>query len=63
MLDWIVIALLAWQVWMPAVDNAKFSFAIDKDGTIVRMNTQSGEMERCDQNLVCGSDKKGELKK
>ena len=63
MLDLIVIGLLAWQVWMPAVDNAKFSFAIDKDGTIVRMNTQSGEMERCNSNLVCDSDKKEEAKK
>ena len=53
MLDWIIVALLAYQVWMPAVDNAKYSFAIDKDGTIIKMNTQTGSMERCTKELVC----------
>ena len=58
MLDWVVVALLAYQVWMPAVDNAKYSFAVGKDGTIIRMNTQSGAMEKCDKDLVCETDKK-----
>lgn len=47
-------ALLAWQIWMPAVDNGKYQFQIDRDGTIVRMNTQDGRMERCTPDLVCG---------
>jgi len=58
MVEWIMIALLSWQVMMPAVNNAKFTFSIDNDGTIVRMNTQTGTMERCTKELVCGSDKK-----
>lgn len=53
-LDLIMIGLLAWQIWMPAVDNAKYTFQIDRDGTIVKMNTQDGSMERCDPNLRCG---------
>ena len=46
-------ALLAWQIWMPAVDNGKFMFQIDKDGTIIKMNTQNGTMERCSSDLKC----------
>ena len=53
MVEWIMVALLAWQVSMPAVNNAKFAFSIDNDGTIVRMNTQTGSMERCSKELVC----------
>lgn len=52
-LDLIMIGLLAWQIWMPAVDNAKYSFQIDRDGTIVRMNTQDGTMDRCAPDLRC----------
>lgn len=52
-LDLIMIGLLAWQIWMPAVDNAKYSFQIDQDGTIVRMNTQDGTMDRCSSDLKC----------
>jgi len=58
MVEWIMVALLGWQIMMPAVNNAKFTFSIDNDGTIVRMNTQTGAMERCSKELVCGSDKK-----
>lgn len=53
-----MIGLLSWQVMMPAVNNAKFAFSVDNDGTVVRMNTQTGEMERCTKDLVCESDKK-----
>ena len=52
-LDLIMIGLLAWQIWMPAVDNAKYSFQIDRDGSIVRMNTQDGSMDRCSADLRC----------
>lgn len=52
-LDLIMIGLLAYQIWMPAVDNAKYTFQIDRDGTIVRMNTQDGKMERCTSDLQC----------
>lgn len=47
--------LLGYQVTMPAVNNAKFAVAVDRDGSVIRMNTQDGTMERCDQNLVCGA--------
>lgn len=46
-------ALLAWQIWMPAVDNGKYMFQVDRDGTVIRMNTQDGSMERCTADLVC----------
>jgi hypothetical protein len=45
-------ALLAYQVSMPAVDNAKYTFTVHKD-QIVRMNTQNGTFERCDEHLKC----------
>ena len=51
--DLIMIGLLGWQIWMPAVNNGMWMFQIDRDGTVIRMNTQTGEMERCDQNLHC----------
>jgi len=44
--------LLGYQVSMPAVDNAKYTFTSHQD-YIVRMNTQNGTMEKCDTNLVC----------
>ena len=46
-------ALLAYQVMMPQVNNAKYSFQIDRDGTIIRMNTQDGTMDRCTPDLRC----------
>jgi len=45
-------ALLTYQVTMPAVDNAKYTFTVHND-QILRMNTQNGGFERCDQNLKC----------
>ena len=45
-------ALLGYQVSMPAVDNAKYTFTVHKE-QIVRMNTQNGSFEVCDQNLKC----------
>lgn len=52
-LDLIMIGLLGYQIWMPATNNGMYMFQIDRDGTVIRMNTQTGEMERCDQNLQC----------
>lgn len=49
----IMTLLLGYQVMMPAVDNGKYMFQIDKDGTIIRMNTQDGSMEKCDKELKC----------
>ena len=43
-------ALLTYQVTMPAVDNAKYTFTVNNN-QIVRMNTQNGTFERCDENL------------
>ena len=44
--------LLGYQVTMPAVDNAKYTFTVHNN-QIVRMNTQNGSFERCDENLKC----------
>lgn len=46
-------ALLAWQIYMPATNNGMYMFQIDRDGTVIRMNTQTGEMERCTPDLKC----------
>lgn len=45
-------ALLGYQVSMPAVDNAKYTFTVHKD-QIIRMNTQNGSFEKCDEHLKC----------
>ena len=44
-------ALLTYQVTMPAVDNAKYTFT-SHNNQIIRMNTQTGEMTPCN-NLTC----------
>ena len=44
--------LLGYQVTMPAIDNAKYTFTVHKD-QIVRMNTQNGSFEKCDEHLKC----------
>ena len=53
----IMTLLLGYQVMMPQVNNAKYTFNIDNEGNIIRMNTQNGVMERCDKNLVCKEEK------
>ena len=45
-------ALLGYQVSMPAVDNAKYTFTVHNN-QIVRMNTQNGSFEICDERLKC----------
>ena len=44
--------LLGYQVSMPSVDNAKYTFTVHKE-QIVRMNTQNGNFELCDEHLKC----------
>ena len=44
--------LLTYQVTMPAVDNAKYTFTVH-EGQIIRMNTQSGKMEVCKEPNDC----------
>ena len=46
--------LLGYQVTMPAIDNAKYTFTVH-DNQIVRMNTQNGSFERCDEHLKCSA--------
>lgn len=52
----IMCLLLGYQVTMPAVNNAKYAFTV-KDNVVIRMNTQDGTIERCDENLKCGETK------
>ena len=52
----IMTCLLGYQVFMPQVNNAKYAFTV-RDGVVIRMNTQDGTMERCDENLKCGEQK------
>ena len=44
--------LLGYQVSMPSVDNAKYTFTVHNN-QIVRMNTQNGTFEVCDEKLKC----------
>jgi hypothetical protein len=45
-------ALLGYQVSMPSVDNAKYTVTVHNN-QIIRMNTQNGTFEKCDENLKC----------
>lgn len=55
-LTFIMVCLLGYQVVMPQVNNAKYTFTVH-EGQIIRMNTQNGEMEKCDKNFVCKEEK------
>lgn len=44
--------LLGYQVSMPAVNNAKYTFTSHQD-YVIRMNTQNGTMEKCDSSFTC----------
>ena len=48
----LMVVLLGYQVTMPQVDNAKYTFTV-YDDKIVRMNTQNGEFEICDKTFKC----------
>lgn len=48
----LMVALLGYQVSMPAVNNAKYTITVYED-KLIRMNTQNGEFEICDKNLKC----------
>lgn len=50
----VMTGLLAYQVTMPAVDNAKYTVTVH-EGKLIRMNTQNGTFEVCDENLQCKS--------
>jgi hypothetical protein len=47
-----MVALLGYQVSMPSLDNAKYTFTVHNN-QIVRMNTQNGTFELCDADLKC----------
>lgn len=48
----IMCVLLYYQVSMPAVDNAKYTVTVH-NGQVIRMNTQNGKFEKCDDDLKC----------
>ena len=52
----LMVALLGYQVTMPQVDNAKYTFTVHNE-KIIRMNTQTGQMEVCDAPNQCGEKK------
>lgn len=43
----LMVGLMGYQVTMPQVDNAKFSYTVH-EGKIIRFNTQDGSMEKCE---------------
>lgn len=47
-----MVALLGYQVTMPANDNAKYMFSVHQD-IIVKMNTHASSMVRCRPDLTC----------
>jgi len=52
MLSTIMVALLGYQVSMPAVNNAKYTLIVH-DSKIVIMNSQNGKMIACDKLEEC----------
>lgn len=52
--DGLMALLLGWQVVMPAIDNGKYMMAYSPRGELIKMNTQTGIMVKCDPDtLVC----------
>ena len=47
-----MVGLLGYQVMMPQVDNAKYTFTVYQD-KIIKMNTQNGSFEICDNDFKC----------
>ena len=51
---WVMVALLYYQVTMPANENGVYTFNIDpKDSSLVIFNTRNSKMWRCSRELVC----------
>jgi len=54
LLSLITTLLLTYQVTvMPATQNAKYTFSVNADNRIIRMNTQDGGMVYCTTTLSC----------
>jgi hypothetical protein len=54
LLSLITTLLLTYQVTvMPATQNAKYTFSVDSENRIIRMNTQDGSMVYCSTISVC----------
>ena len=51
-METIMVLILLYQVTMPAVDNAKFTFGVVND-QLVRMNSQNGTFEVCNKEFKC----------
>ena len=49
----ITTTLLSYQVSVGQQHNAKYTFSVDADQSIIVMNTQTGAMHRCTANLQC----------
>jgi hypothetical protein len=47
----IMVLLLGYQVFMPAVDNGRYQMVWDGQN-IIRINTQDGTMERCNRETL-----------
>jgi hypothetical protein len=61
-MELIMVMLLGYQVFMPAVDNGRYQMVWD-GRNIIRINTQDGGMERCDrETLKCAKVEKKEEK-
>ena len=57
-MELIMVMLLAYQVFMPAINNGQYQMVWDGQN-IVRINTQDGTMERCDrETLKCAKQEK-----
>jgi hypothetical protein len=58
LLSLITTILMAYQVTvMPATQNAKYTFSVDGDNRIIRMNTQDGTMHYCKTIDLCDQTK------
>lgn len=54
----ITVILLGYQsTVMPELQNAKWTLGTDRHGNLIKMNTQTGEMYRCSDDLQCSNSK------
>jgi len=53
---WVMLIFMGYQTTAPEFrHNSLYTFNIDPtDGTVIVMNTQTGHLQRCNKELICG---------
>ena len=56
-MELVMVMLLAYQIFMPATNNGNYQIAVSGEN-VIRINTQTGKIEKCDiKTLTCNDNK------